>query len=84
MKKRRRIEITAFRRCTTIVLHDQSGVCPAGRPPGDGDLPSPIRTEQARAAENDLGQTQITNPDAAEQFGLRRDGHPKQGLSGDS
>lgn len=71
MKTRRRIEITAFRRRTTIVLRDRSEVCPTGRPHVDGESPSPIRTGPARAAEIGLDQTQITIPDAG-QFRLHQ------------
>jgi hypothetical protein len=72
MTKYRRIEITAFRRRTTIVLRDRSKVGPTERPPEDGESPCPTRADPAQVAQIDLDQTQITNPDAAERIGLKR------------
>ena len=77
MKKLRRIEITAFRRRTTIVLRDRSEVCPAERPPCDGESPL-IPTDQSPATESGLDQTQITNPDAAGQSGLHQGREAKE------
>jgi len=72
MKNLRRIEITTFRRRTTIVLRDRSEVGPAGPPPGDGEASPPVRADPARAAESDLDQTQTTDPVPPDSLGLIR------------
>ncbi len=61
MKNRRRIEITIFRRRTTIVLREKSEV---GRREGhgDGETLDLVRDESARVVENDLDETRITEP----------------------
>jgi hypothetical protein len=59
MKKHRRIEVTAFRRRTTIILRDRPDVGPAGRPTGDGEPPLPAWTDEAWAEEICLDRTHI-------------------------
>lgn len=63
MKTRRRIEITAFRRRTTIVLRDRSEVAPTGPPPGEKKASCPVHADSAQAAESDLDQTRTGVPD---------------------
>ncbi len=61
MKNRRRIEITTFRRRTTIVLREKSEVgCREGE--GDGQTLDLVRDESARVVESDLDETRITEP----------------------
>ncbi len=69
MSKRRRLEITTFRRRITIVSRDSWEVGPTGRPPGDGEASHPIRVYPAPVEEIDLDQTQITDRDLG-QFGV--------------
>ena len=65
MKKRRRIEITTFRRRTSIVLRDESE---AGHV--DAEVWRPLCVDPVQqAAENNRDQTQITDPGAAGRFG---------------
>ena len=52
MKKQRRVEITAFRRRTTTVVHDKSAAGSPARPDDNGEETPPA-------------QTQITSPDDA-------------------
>lgn len=62
MKKRRRIEITAFRRRTTIVLRERSS--PIRRhPEGDSEKLPQQNAELARSAPSDLDQTQTAVSD---------------------
>ena len=72
MKKRRRIEITTFRRRTTIVLRDRSK---ADRmrwaDAGDEALPQK-HAELVRAARMDLDQTQTAISDNAEDLGFKQ------------
>src|SRR2546423_7399036 len=72
MRKRRRIEITIFRRRTTIVLREGAGAGPTRWPPVDGEATPPLRADPAPAEEADPDQTQITGAGTAEQFGLSR------------
>jgi hypothetical protein len=72
MKRRSRIEITVFRRRTTIVSRDGAGAGPTRWPPVDGEATPPLRADPAPAGEADPDQTQITGAGAAEQFVLSR------------
>lgn len=72
MKKRRRIEITVFRRRTTVVLREGAGAGPARWPPVDGEATRPPRADPAPAEEITPDQTRTTGAGAAEQSGLRR------------
>ena len=62
MKKRRRIEITVFRRRTTIVLRDKLQGDPIEPPPRHVDAPHPARADSPQAEGADLSQRQATQP----------------------
>ena len=70
MKKGRRIQITVFRRRTTVVLREGAGDGPAGWPPVDGEAEHPPRADPAPAQELDADRTQITGAGAARESGL--------------
>ena len=72
MKKLRRIEITAFRRRTTVVLRDRSEVVPPGRSHGDDEASPQVQAEPASAAETDPEQSQTMVSDMAGRVGLEQ------------
>lgn len=62
MKKRRRIEITAFRRRTTIVLRDKLKGDPIEPPPRHVDASQPAPADWPQEEGADLSQHQATQP----------------------
>ncbi len=62
MKKQRRIEITVFRRRTTIVSRDRSEVGSLGRPNGDSEASHPVHANSACGVEVDRDQAQTNLP----------------------
>ncbi len=62
MNKRRRIEITVFRRRTTIVLHDHLAGGPIEPPPGQGDAWHPAPADSPQEEEADLNQRHAPQP----------------------
>lgn len=78
MQKRRRIEITAFRSRTTIVLRDRSEVVPTGLPPDKDKASHPVHADPARAAKSDLDQTRTGVPDTVGQLGFVRDANNRR------
>ena len=65
MKKRRRIELTTFRRRTAIVLRDNSEA------QADGEASHRLRSDTPRPLDIDPDQA-CTTDEGAEQFGLDR------------
>ena len=62
MKKRRRIEIMAFRRRTTIVSRDKLKGDPIEPPPCHVDASHPAPADWPQAEGADLSQRQATQP----------------------
>lgn len=77
MKKRRRIEITAFRRRTTIVLRDRSEFDLAGRPNDDDKASHQPRADPARAEEIDPDRNYVAGS-AAASLGLIKDANDRK------
>ena len=71
MKKRRRIEITTFRRRTTIVLRDRSNAGRMRTEGDDEDLPQK-HVELVRAARSYLDQTQTEISDNTGDLGVKQ------------
>lgn len=62
MNKRRRIEITTFRRRTTIVLRDHLVSDPIVPPPGQGDMWQKAPADSPQEEEAELNQRHAKKP----------------------
>jgi len=62
MKKRLRIEVTAFRRRTTIILRDRLEGSPAEPPPRHGEASHTAPADPPRAEGADPNRPQATEP----------------------
>lgn len=72
MKKRRRIEITTFRRRTAIVLRDRSKADRMRWAEADDEALPQKHAELVRAARSDLDQTQTAISDNAGDLGFKQ------------
>jgi hypothetical protein len=71
VSKRRRVEVTTFRRRITIVLREKLELSPSERPSGEGDETRWILTDPAKLEVLDLGRSQAAQGDNAVRSGLK-------------